>query len=88
MSTLSITLPEELRAIIDEQVATGRFSSPSEYIGSLIRQDQRRLTREDLARKLLSRLRGRTVVMDVNDWKGIRQDFLRPLQATPKSSSL
>lgn len=85
MTTLSIMLPEELRAIIKERVASGRFSNQSEYVGSLIRQDQRRLTRDEFEKKLLLRLEGGTVAMDADDWKEIRQEFLRQVQPASKS---
>ncbi|MDB5323418.1 MAG: parD4 [Phycisphaerales bacterium] len=40
MKILSITIPEELRAAADQAVASGRFATVSEYIATLIRQDQ------------------------------------------------
>jgi Arc/MetJ-type ribon-helix-helix transcriptional regulator len=42
MQTLSITIPEELRAAAETAVASGRFATVSEYIATLIRQDQQR----------------------------------------------
>ena len=40
MSTLQIRLPDELRAIADEQLAKGRFRSLDEYFAALIRGDE------------------------------------------------
>ena len=42
MSTMNVSLPEQLRAYVDEQVVEGRYGSTSEYVRELIRRDQDR----------------------------------------------
>jgi antitoxin ParD1/3/4 len=42
MSTMNVSLPDELRAFVDEQVDDGRYGSTSEYVRDLIRRDQDR----------------------------------------------
>ena len=42
MSTMNISLPEALKAFVDEQVDQGGFSTSSEYVRALIRRDQDR----------------------------------------------
>lgn len=42
MQTLSITVSDELRDAAEQAVASGRFRTVSEYIATLIRQDQQR----------------------------------------------
>lgn len=42
MTTMNVSLPEELRRFIDEQVEDGRYGSTSEYVRELIRRDQDR----------------------------------------------
>jgi antitoxin ParD1/3/4 len=39
MSTMNISLPDTLRAFVDEQVATRHYGTSSEYIRELIRKD-------------------------------------------------
>jgi len=39
---MNVSLPEELRAFVDEQVGEGRYGSTSEYVRDLIRRDQDR----------------------------------------------
>jgi len=39
---MNVSLPEELRAFVDERVADGRYGSTSEYVRDLIRRDQDR----------------------------------------------
>jgi DNA-binding PadR family transcriptional regulator len=40
--TLSITLPGQLKEFVDNQIGSGRYSSVSEYVRALIREDQKR----------------------------------------------
>jgi antitoxin ParD1/3/4 len=39
-ATLTISLPRTMKNFIEEKIREGRFSTPSEYIRSLIRDDQ------------------------------------------------
>lgn len=39
---MNVSLPDELRAFVDEQVTDGRYNSTSEYVRELIRRDQDR----------------------------------------------
>ena len=41
MATLNVSLPDQLRSWVGEQVAEGRYSSASDYLRDLIRTDQR-----------------------------------------------
>ena len=43
MSTMNISLPESLKAFVDEQVGSRGFGTSSEYVRELIRKDQERL---------------------------------------------
>lgn len=42
MSTMNISLPETLKAYVDEQVAGRGYGTSSEYVRALIRKDQDR----------------------------------------------
>jgi len=41
MATLNVSLPQQLRTWISEQVDVGRYSSASDYLRDLIREDIR-----------------------------------------------
>jgi antitoxin ParD1/3/4 len=43
MSTMNISLPDGLKAFVDEQVAGADYGSSSEYVRELIRRDRDRL---------------------------------------------
>ena len=48
MSTMNISLPESLKAFVDEQVSLGGYGTSSEYVRELIRKDQDRLRLRNL----------------------------------------
>jgi antitoxin ParD1/3/4 len=43
MSTMNISLPDSLKAFVDEQVSQRGYGTSSEYVSELIRRDQDRL---------------------------------------------
>lgn len=40
MTSLNISLPEPLKSYVESKVASGDYSTPSEYLRELIRQDK------------------------------------------------
>jgi antitoxin ParD1/3/4 len=50
MSTMNVSLPNELKSYVDEQVGDGNYGSTSEYVRDLIRRDK---DRQHLRRVLL-----------------------------------
>lgn len=48
MTTMNISLPDALKAFVDQQVATRRYGSTSEYVRELIRRDLERSQLRDL----------------------------------------
>jgi len=74
MDSMNISLPEPLRRFVEGQVATGRYSSASEYIRELIREDERRKSEERLDAFLLQELRGETGELTMEDWAAIRKE--------------
>ena len=48
MSTMNISLPDSLKAFVDEQVSQRGFSTSSEYMRELIRKDQERTNLRDM----------------------------------------
>ena len=57
MTSLNISLPENLKTYVESQVASGDWGTPSEYVRELIRQDkERRLA--NLEQELLAAAQG------------------------------
>ncbi len=73
MTTLNISLPDNMKKLVDERVAQGGFASHSEYVRSLIRSDQKRIDRQHIEAKLLERLEaGAPIEMHDADFEKIR----------------
>jgi antitoxin ParD1/3/4 len=43
MSTMNVSLPDDMRLFVEERVAGGAYGTASEYVRELIRRDQERL---------------------------------------------
>lgn len=81
MATMNISLPETLRAFIEERVAQGGYGTVSEYFRELIRADQRRKAEEKLEALLLDGLNsGPAKLMTKKDWEGIKQRGLERIK--------
>ena len=74
MKSINISLSDAMRTYIEEKVATGGYSSVSEYFRELVRQDQKRQAAERLEVMLLENLNsGNATEMTPDDWEDIRQ---------------
>ena len=77
MTSLNVSLPEPMKAFIEEEVKRGRFSTPSEFVRALVREKQEARLREDLELQLLEGLRsGKPTAMTAKDWDEIRARVL------------
>lgn len=81
MESMNISLPEPLKAFVDSQISTGRYSSASEYVRELIRADEKRRAEEQLEALLLAGLKGEESVMSRADWQQLRQEATAQLRA-------
>ena len=80
ITTLNVSLPEAMRKWIQAQVADGGYSSASEYVRSLIRADQKRISEERLDALLLEGLQGKSSEMTAKDWQDIRSQLQERLK--------
>jgi antitoxin ParD1/3/4 len=58
MTTLNISLPDQMRSFVESQVSKGFYSTASDYIRDLIRDDQKRKDQAKLESLLLEALEG------------------------------
>ena len=73
MSSLTISLPDILRAYLDEQVKSGASKSPEDYVNSLIHADLQRKADERLETLLIEGLdSGPATPMTSDDWNNLR----------------
>jgi antitoxin ParD1/3/4 len=55
-TSMNVSLPETLKEYVQERVAEGLYSNPSDYVRALIRTDMKRRAREELEALLLEGL--------------------------------
>jgi antitoxin ParD1/3/4 len=69
MTSLNISLPEPLKAYVEDRVASGDFGTPSEFIRNLIRQDKE-LRRSHLEAELLDALQTKQIAISPEELQG------------------
>src|ERR1051326_1479757 len=76
MTSLNISLPEGLREFVEEKVKNGGYSTASEYIRELIREDQKRAADAKLEALLIEGLdSGDPVEVTPEFWKELRVEL-------------
>ena len=74
-TTMNVSLPETLKDYVQQRVAQGAFSNPSDYIRTLIREDRERQAEARLEALLLEGLSsGEPAPLDSAEWANIRQE--------------
>lgn len=74
MTTMNISLPEEMKAFVDAQLAREGYASASEYLRALIREAQKRQAKRELEVKLREALEsGPAEPMTREDWDALER---------------
>jgi antitoxin ParD1/3/4 len=84
MQTMNISLPDPLKDFVDGQITSGRYSSVSEYVRELIRQDEKRKAEERFETMLLEGLASPETALTRRDFADIRKEALSLLKARNK----
>ncbi len=74
MASLNVSMPEELREFVDKRTEKGGFSTPTEYVRHLIREDQKQEAERRLEAKLLEAL-------DDGDFEEVTPELFERLRA-------
>jgi len=76
---MNVSLPEEPKQFAEAQTKNG-YSTPSEYVRELIRNDQRRRMKDKVDAMLLEGLRsGDSIPVDAKFWDDLKQEALAKL---------
>jgi antitoxin ParD1/3/4 len=72
---MNISLPEDLKNWVEEQVTRDSYGTASEYIRHLLREEQKRQARAKVDALLLEGIRsGPSTPMTAKDWSDIRRE--------------
>jgi antitoxin ParD1/3/4 len=80
MTTMNISVPDEMKAFVEAEMAQEGYASASEYLRALIRDAQRRRAKRELETKLREALEsGPASPMTREDWDSIEREALERL---------
>ena len=80
MQGMNISIPDPLKEFVDQQIASGRYGSVSEYVRELIRGDQKRRAKERLDILLLEGLdSGKPLPASPAFWDELKREALAKL---------
>jgi antitoxin ParD1/3/4 len=79
MTTMNISLPEEMKAFIEARMAREGYASASEYLRTLVREAQKRNARQELEAKLLEGLQSPVSDLTAEDWESMRREAVAQL---------
>lgn len=74
MTTMNISLPEDMKAFVETQVQQGGYSTASEYLRELIREAKKKAAEDRLEELILEGINsGPATPMTKEDWAELRR---------------
>jgi len=82
ISTMTISLPEDLKQFVKKRSVTAHYGTPSDYIRGLIREAAKRLEQEQLEVELMKGLKsGKGSRMTKQTWKRFEAEALQRIRS-------
>ncbi|MBI1956724.1 MAG: type II toxin-antitoxin system ParD family antitoxin [Acidobacteria bacterium] len=76
MTSLNVSLPKSLKEHVERQVREGGYSTPSEYVRALLREDRKQKAEQKLEALLLEGLHsGEPITAHTAYWKKKRRNL-------------
>jgi antitoxin ParD1/3/4 len=75
MSTLNITLPDELKAFAETEASRSGYADVTDYVRALLRDAQQRREKAELESALLAGLKSPVSEVTADDFARMRQEF-------------
>lgn len=83
LTSLNVSLPKALKEYVTDQIANGNYSTPSEFVRELIREDRKRQSQEKLEAVLLDGLAsGPATEIGKDFWTRKRREIRRKQRST------
>lgn len=84
-TNMSISLPERMKKSIQEVAKTDAYSTPSDYIRDVVREDLKRRDQEKLEQMLLDGLNsGKGVQYGTKEWQNFKEEVIRSVREKAK----
>jgi antitoxin ParD1/3/4 len=85
MDKLDISLPDQIQAFINEQIAVGGYNNASEYIQHLLLQEQERIAKKRVEMLLIEGIEsGESIEATPEWWEQKRSGLINGLQTREK----
>lgn len=82
---MNVSLPEDLKKYVEAQTESG-YSTPSEYVRELIREDRKRRAKQTLDTLLVEGLNsGESIPVNAKFWADLRREALARLGSHKKA---
>jgi antitoxin ParD1/3/4 len=80
MTTMNISLPDEMKTFVEDQMTQEGYASASEYLRALIREAQKRRAKRELEAKFREAIEsGPATPMTRKDWQSIEHEAVERL---------
>lgn len=86
MQTMNISLPDVLKSFVDQQITLGRYSTASEYVRELIREDEKRKAEKHFEALLLEGIQSEETPLTPQDWADIRKEAMARIKRRKKQN--
>ena len=75
MTTINISLPDQMKEFVDEEMGEGGYRDPSDYFNALLQEQLQRKAEQKLERLLREGLATESLPVDKKDWEYIRAEL-------------
>ena len=80
MTTMNISLPDEMKVFVEAEMVQEGYASASEYLRALIREAQKRRAKRELEAKFREAMEsGPATPMKSDDWVALRAEAIEGL---------
>jgi len=78
---MTISIPDSVKELVDQEVASGAFPTAEDYIRALVEADHKQKALDRLEAKLIEGLDSPASEMTQQDWDDIRREGLAEIRA-------
>jgi antitoxin ParD1/3/4 len=82
---MTISIPDSVKELVDQEVASGAFQSAEDYIRALVEADQKRKAQDHFEALIDEGLDSPLSEMTDQDWDDIRREGLERIRSRSKS---
>jgi antitoxin ParD1/3/4 len=81
---MTISIPDSVKELVDQEVASGAFPSAEDYIRALVEADQKRKAQDNFEALINEGLDSPLSEMTDQDWNDIRRESLAKIKGREK----